>query len=57
MNQAEIESLAREQAEITVDMLMVQGMVTVNAKNNLELTFSVKGGNVVLNGNPIPLPF
>lgn len=57
MDQAEIESLAREQAEITVNMLTAQGMVTVNAKNNLELTFSVKDGLVVLNGNPIPLPF
>lgn len=57
MSNTEIESMAAQQAEATVNMLTTQGMILVNSKDNFEVTLSIKDGQVSLNGKPIPLPF
>jgi len=49
--------LAGQQAATMVDTLSQQGMVAVNAEGNLEIIFTMKDGQAVLNGNPMPLPF
>ena len=48
---------SKQQAEATVNMLTAQGMVNVNARNNLEVSFTVNDSQVRLNGNLIPLPY
>ena len=48
---------SKQQAEATVNMLTAQGMVNVNARNNLEVSFTVNDSQVTLNGNLIPLPY
>jgi hypothetical protein len=48
---------SRQQAEATVNMLTAQGMVNVNARNNLEVSLTVNDSQVTLNGNLIPLPY
>jgi len=57
MTDTEIEALAGQQAATMVDTLSQQGMVAVNAEGNLEIIFTMKDGQAVLNGNPMPLPF
>lgn len=57
MTDTEIEALAAQQAAFMVDTLSQQGMVAVNADGNLEIAFTMKDGQAVLNGNPMPLPF
>ena len=57
MTDTEIEALAAQQAVFMVDTLSQQGMVAVNADGNLEIAFTMKDGQAVLNGNPMPLPF
>ena len=48
---------SKQQAEATVNMLTAQGMVNVNARNNLEVSFTVNDSQVTLNGNLSPLPY
>ena len=48
---------SKQQAEATVNVLTAQGMVSVNAKNNLEVALTVNDSQVRLNGNLIPLPY
>lgn len=57
MSEADIESLAAQQAEGMVNALAAQGMIMINAKDNFEVTLGVKDSQVWLNGNPMPLPF
>ena len=48
---------SKQQAEATVNMLTAQGMVNVNARNNLEVALTVNDSQVTINGNLIPLPY
>ena len=57
MTDTEVEALAGQQASTMVEMLSQQGMVAVDAEGNLEIVFTMKDGQAVLNGNPMPLPF
>jgi uncharacterized protein YdgA (DUF945 family) len=38
-------------------MFTQQGMITVNADDEYEMTFTMQNGQAMLNGNPMPLPF
>jgi uncharacterized protein YdgA (DUF945 family) len=57
MTDEEIRAIATEQVEGMLDMFTQQGMVTVNADGEYEMTFTMQDGQAMLNGNPMPLPF
>jgi len=57
MTDEEIKAIAIEQVEGMIDMFTQQGMVTVNADGEYEMTFTMQDGQAMLNGNPMPLPF
>jgi uncharacterized protein YdgA (DUF945 family) len=57
MTDEEIRDIAVEQVEGMISMFTQQGMVTVNADGEYEITFTMQDGQAMLNGNPMPLPF
>jgi uncharacterized protein YdgA (DUF945 family) len=57
MTDEEISAIAVEQVEGMIGMFTQQGMITVNADDEYEMTFSMQDGQAMLNGNPMPLPF
>lgn len=57
MTDEEIKAIAAEQVEGMIDMFAQQGMITVNADGEYEMTFTMQDGQAMLNGNPMPLPF
>jgi hypothetical protein len=57
MTDEEIKAIAGEQVEGMIEMFTQQGMITVNADGEYEMTFSMQDGQAMLNGNPMPLPF
>lgn len=56
MTEEEILNIAAQQVEGMLNMLTQQGMATMNADGNYEMSFSMKDGQALLNGNPMPLP-
>lgn len=57
MTDEEIKAIAAEQVEGMLGMFAQQGMITVNTDGEYEMTFTMQDAQVMLNGNPIPLPF
>jgi uncharacterized protein YdgA (DUF945 family) len=57
MTDEEISAIAVEQVEGMIGMFTQQGMITLNADDEYEMTFTMQGGRAMLNGNPMPLPF
>ena len=57
MTDEEIKAIAAEQVEGMIGMFTQQGMITVNADGEYEMTFNMQDGQALLNGNPMPLPF
>lgn len=57
MTNEEIKAIAAEQVEGMIGMFAQQGMITVNADGEYEMTFTMQDGQAMLNGNPMPLPF
>jgi hypothetical protein len=57
MTDEEIKAIAGEQVEGMIEMFTQQGMITVNADGEYEMTFTMQDGQAMLNGNPMPLPF
>jgi uncharacterized protein YdgA (DUF945 family) len=57
MTDEEISAIAVEQVEGMIGMFTQQGMITVNADDEYEMTFTMQNGQAMLNGNPMPLPF
>jgi uncharacterized protein YdgA (DUF945 family) len=57
MTDEEIKAIAAEQVEGMLGMFAQQGMITVNADGEYEMTFTMQDGQAMLNGNPMPLPF
>nr|WP_297348728.1 YdgA family protein [uncultured Glaciecola sp.] len=57
MTNEEIRAIAVEQVEGMIGMFTQQGMITVNADGEYEMTFTMQDGQAMLNGNPMPLPF
>jgi uncharacterized protein YdgA (DUF945 family) len=57
MTDEEIRAIAVEQVEGMIGMFTQQGMITVNADGEYEMTFTMQDGQAMLNGNPMPLPF
>ena len=57
MTDEEIKAIAAEQVEGMIGMFTQQGMITVNADGEYEMTFTMQDGQAMLNGNPMPLPF
>lgn len=57
MTDEEIRAIATEQVEGMLGMFTQQGMVTVNADGEYEMTFTMQDGQAMLNGNLMPLPF
>jgi uncharacterized protein YdgA (DUF945 family) len=57
MTGEEIKAIAGEQVEGMIEMFTQQGMITVNADGEYEMTFTMQDGQAMLNGNPMPLPF
>ena len=53
----EIKAIAGEQVEGMIEMFTQQGMITINADGEYEMTFTMQDGQAMLNGNPMPLPF
>lgn len=57
MTNEEIKAIAAEQVEGMIGMFAQQGMITVNADGEYEMTFTMQDGQAMLNGNLMPLPF
>jgi uncharacterized protein YdgA (DUF945 family) len=57
MTDEEIKAVAAQQVDGMIEMFTQQGMITVTADGEYEMTFTMQDGQAVLNGNPIPLPF
>lgn len=57
MTEEEIKAIAAQQVEGMIGMFTQQGMITVNADGEYEMTFTMQDGQAMLNGNPMPLPF
>lgn len=57
MTEEEISAIAAQQVEGMIGMFTQQGMITVTPEGMHEMTFTMKDGQAMLNGNPMPLPF
>lgn len=57
MTDEEIKAIAGEQVEGMIETFTQQGMITINADGEYEMTFTMQDGQAMLNGNPMPLPF
>lgn len=56
MTDEEIKAIAEQQVESMIGMFTQQGMITINADGDYEMTFSMQDGQALLNGNPMPIP-
>ncbi|WP_146027132.1 YdgA family protein [Bowmanella denitrificans] len=55
LDQMQAEQMAQQQAPQLLDMLMQQGLM-VETQKGLQSTFTLKDGEGLLNGEPVPLP-
>jgi uncharacterized protein YdgA (DUF945 family) len=56
MSEEELQNIASQQAQIVLDTIGQQGMLT-ETDSGYQMIFSLKDGQAQLNGNPMPLPF
>jgi hypothetical protein len=57
LSKDEITAMAAGQVEGMLSAVSQQGMISVTSDGGYEFVFSMKDGQALLNGNPMPLPF